>query len=188
MAITGYGWEMLVHRLGIQHADPDDPAVGQHSSRTYGRYDVYIEGKHQFDGFICEGIGPGSTHVDGHRIIAGTYALSTQFGDLYWSQGYQTTDKVQRPAVALVNVPGRTGILVHPAHTPDFFLSSIGCFNPTKALQPKECMAFQDSYTHVVEIVDSLKNFAPKAFVPKKNTPIPNAYIIVEGEPMFDYP
>ena len=48
------------------------------------------------------------------------------------------------PAVALENTGARTGILIHPGHPahpgdpPFSFISSIGCFNLTEALEPAD--------------------------------------------------
>ncbi len=195
MAITGHGWEMLVQRLGIQHADPHDPHAGR-LTRTYGSYDVYIDAVRQFGGFVCESPGPGNPHpapphaTDWYRIPQGPYPLSTQVGDdySYVTKGYQLEDRVQRPGVLLLSTAPRSEILIHPGHTPDLFLSSIGCLNPTSALQPRQCMDFADSRDHVIQIIESLKAFSPASFAAHASVPIPNARVIIVGEPMMDYP
>jgi len=38
------------------------------------------------------------------------------------------------PAIRLEGVGNRNGILIHPGHLPNLYLSSIGCLNPTNPL------------------------------------------------------
>jgi uncharacterized Zn-binding protein involved in type VI secretion len=72
--IEGHGWELQVKRLGLQrHAGE--------RVRTYGAYQVFIEGEPVADlsGHICECTGPGDNTAHGKdshlRIHEGRYAL-----------------------------------------------------------------------------------------------------------------
>jgi len=200
MPITGHGFEFHVQRVGL-HRRGDDV-------RTYGSYQVFIDGSPAppragvpLGGFVCETIGPGKNHPvnNGLRIEAGRYPITTQFGK-YVSIGYSTNTHIaaqpHMPAVALFPVGERVGILIHPGHPADAgdppfsFLSSVGCFNLTKPLQPADDMEFFESRARVIALIDSLTDFAPGAFHDaaghpiKSNTPIPGAFLVVDGEPM----
>jgi hypothetical protein len=183
--IEGHGWELQVKRLGLQHR------AGERV-RTYGAYQVFIEGEPiaSLSGHISEATGPGDNTEHGKdrlRIREGRYALSTQFGPLYRSVGY-TGDKTHPlPGFALLGTEVRTDILVHPGHRPTLYLSSIGCFNPTKPLKANQYMSFPESRARVIAMIDSLKQHDPSAFEHQKighNTAIANAFIVVDGEPM----
>ena len=85
------------------------------------------------------------------RIEKGRYPITTQFGK-YVSIGYSTDTEVaaqpHMPAVALADTGARTGILIHPGHPGDepfAFISSIGCFNLTKALEPADDIEYFES-------------------------------------------
>lgn len=180
MSVTG--WELRVERLG------------QHKSgnrvRTYGRYQVYLDDVpiEALAGNVCEAAGPGdnSKANNGRRIAAGRYPLWTQFG-AYRSIGYSTNQQVPgeqpMPAVLLQGTDKRSGILVHPAHPPTLYLSSIGCFNPTNPLQPNQEMNYWDSRSRVIALIESLKAHAPAAFAHEISSRIANAWVVVEGEP-----
>jgi hypothetical protein len=199
MPITGHGWEFHVQRLGM-HRRGDEV-------RTYGSYQVLIEGAPAplrngvpLAGFVCETEGPGRNHPEnnGLRIEQGRYRLTTQFGK-YVSIGYSTDTQVaakpHMPAIALTDTDKRTGILIHPGHParagdpPFAFLSSIGCFNLTAALQPPDDIEYFESRARVIALIDSLAEFAPAAFhdnhghAIKQNTVIPRAFAVVDGEP-----
>jgi len=200
MPITGHGWEFHVQRLGM-HRRGDE-------LRTYGSYQVYLDGASApprngipLAGFVCETQGPGRNRPEGNglRIEQGRYRLTTQFGK-YVSIGYSTDTQVaaqpHMPAIALTDTDQRTGILIHPGHPaqpgdpPFAFLSSVGCFNLTKALQPADDMEYFESRARVIALIDSLAEFGPAAFhdanghAIKENTLIRGAYAIVDGEPM----
>ncbi len=200
MPITGHGWEFHVQRLGL-HRRGDEV-------RTYGSYQVFIDGAPvpprngtPLTGFVCETKGPGRNHPEnnGLRIEQGRYPLTTQFGK-YVSIGYSTDTEVaarpHMPAVALANTGARSGILIHPGHpahpgdAPFSFISSIGCFNLTEALDPADDIEYFESRARVIALIDSLAAFGPGAFHDiqgkpiKQNTPIPGAFAVVDGEPM----
>ena len=184
--IEGHGWELQVKRLGLQHR------AGGHV-RTYGADQVFVGGEPVvgLSGHICECTGPGDNTVHGKqvhlRIHEGRYALSTQFGELYRSVGYTNDATHPMPGFLVLGTSARTGVLVHPGHPPNLYLSSIGCFNPTKPLKADQSMSFPESRTRVIALIDSLRLHDPAAFADDKvgdNTAIANAFIVVDGEPM----
>jgi len=185
MPITGTGWELLVQRLGIHRSGAN--------TRTYGNYQAFLNGKPiaGLDGNVCESPGPGeneapATPGNPRRIEQGRYPLFTQFGNHYATIGYSTDHPEQHPmpGVLLGNTGQRSAILIHPGHPPTLFLSSIGCLNLTRPLQPDHMMDFLDSRSRVIAVIDSLTAFAPDAFAHRVDTAIPNAAIVIAGEPM----
>jgi hypothetical protein len=178
--IEGQGWELKVTRLGLQHR------AGERT-RTYDAYQVFIDGAPiaALAGHICECTGPGDNTEQGRekhvRIREGRYALSTQFGEHYRSVGFTGDVK---PGFLLLGTGDRSAILVHPGHPPTLYLSSIGCFNPTRPLKADQNMDFTDSRTRVIALLDSLKQHDPAAFAKvERDTAIANAFIVVDGEP-----
>lgn len=183
MPITGVGWEFHVQRLGIHQSGAN--------IRTYGAYQAYLNGQEIADlsGNVCESPGPGENQTPAssahpRRIEQGRYPLSTQFGTNYVTIGYTTDDQHPLPGVLLDNTGKRSAILIHPGHPPRLYLSSIGCLNLTKALQPDDMMDFLESRSRVIAIINSLAAFAPGAFAQRHNTPIPGAAVVIDGEPM----
>jgi hypothetical protein len=184
MAIAGQGWELLVSRLGVQQSG--------RRKRTYGAYQAFLDGRAiaSLAGHMCECVGPGDNlHAENNkRIEQGRYPLSTQFGRYRtsgYSQDLQTPGAPPMPALKLDGTGKRVGILIHPGHPPNLYLSSIGCFNPTGPLTADQTMDFWDSRTRVIALIDSLRGFAPAAFRNEANTPVPDAFVVVEGEPMI---
>jgi hypothetical protein len=191
MPITGHGWELLVQRQQEQ----------QHTKtgrvRTIGNYALFIDGQPTgISGSMCECPGPGNNDRPGSakRIRPGTYSLETQFGR-FVSVGYSTSDTIgsePMPAFALRDTEPRDGILVHPAYPVvdrpgNLYLSSVGCLNPAAALGVDADNDFIDSRCRVMALLDSLKTFAPEPFASDHigvNTAIPNAFIVIEGEPL----
>jgi hypothetical protein len=184
--IEGHGWELQVKRLGLQYR------AGE-GGRTYGAYQVFTEGEPvaSLSGHICECTGPGDNTAQGKkkhlRIHEGRYALSTQFGPHYRSVGFTDDATHPMPGFALLGTAVRTDVLVHPGHPPTLYLSSIGCFNPTKPLKADQYMSFPESRARVIAMIDSLRQHDPAAFASDKighNTAIANAFIVIDGEPM----
>lgn len=178
-------WELQVKRLGMQKSG--------RKVRTYGTYQVVIDGKADASlfGHICERPGPGDNTLAGKknrvRIAAGRYGLSTQF-NRYRSVNF-TSDEEHPPAFLVLGTGKRTAILVHPAHHPKLYLSSIGCFNPTKPLKAGDNMVFEESRARVIAMLNSLKAHDPDAFAKiGETTPIKDAFIVVEGEPTGPVP
>jgi hypothetical protein len=88
------------------------------------------------------------------------------------------------PAIRLEGTGNRDGILIHPGHPPNLYLSSIGCLNPTNSLEPDETMNFWDSRIRVIQMIDDLRNFAPNAFQHEGMARIADAWAVIDGEPM----
>ena len=182
-AITGQGWELLVTRIGI-HRKGD-------KTRTYSTYQAYTNGEpiEGLDGYMCECIGLGDNVQAGcgRRIAQGRYPLWTQFGQ-YRSIGYandiHTAGSSPMPGLRLKGTGNRTGILIHPGHPPDLYLSSTGCFNPTNALSADQTMDFWDSRTRVIGLIDNLRSFSPSAFQNDTAAQIAHAWVVVDGESM----
>jgi hypothetical protein len=182
MPIAKKGWELHVKRLGIQKKGS--------LKRTYGEYQVYIDGKPEsgLSGHMCETIGPGDNKKknNGKRIEEGTYPLWTQFGryrTIGYSEDLQTPGANHMPGLLLQGTAARDGILIHPGHPPKLYLSSVGCFNPTNPLSANEVMNFWDSRVRVIALIESLKNLFPKAFLHEASTHIEAATVVVDGEP-----
>jgi len=92
------------------------------------------------------------------------------------------------PGFLLLGTGHRSAILVHPGHPPKLYLSSIGCFNPTKPLTVNQVMEFTESRARVIALLNSLKAHDPDAFEDESDTPIKNAAMVVDGEPMGPVP
>lgn len=184
MPILGDGWELHVQRLGL-HASGG-------RTRTYGRYNVSLNGRSVpgLHGFVCECPGPGDNAVPGNRkrIEPGRYPLATHFGASYCTDGYASDlinpGALKMPGLLLGETGNRTAILVHPGHPPDRFLSSVGCLNLTRALAPDELMEFWESRARVIALIESLRRHAPASFRYAVSTPIRNAWVVIDGEPM----
>jgi hypothetical protein len=179
------GWVIAVRRLEQQHS------AGR--SRTYGRYQAFLRGTPiaGLSGFVCEAVGPGDNKTinNGKRIEPGRYPLLTHWqGVKYASVGYsddlETAGALKMPAIRVGDTEARTDILIHPGHPPTPYLSSVGCFNPTGPLDPAQEMDFWESRARVIALLDSLRGFAPDAFATRDITRIPDAWLIVEGEPL----
>lgn len=179
--ISKEGWELHVVRTEVQ--------VHRGKKRTYGSYEVFLHGERQrgLSGHMCECPGPSDNEHrgSGKRIRAGTYPLYTQDGR-YRTVDYSVEEKAgatPMPAVLLRGTGSRTGILIHPAHPPKLYLSSIGCFNPTAVVDATQNMDFFDSRRRVVALIESLKAFHPGVFVERAIRRIPGASVIIDGEP-----
>ena len=181
--LKGTGWELLVERLSL-HTNGEQ-------RRTYGRYALFIDGKPAgVEGFMCESHGPGDnqTPENGKRVEPGRYAVFTHFGR-YRTIGYADDAAPPgadpMPGIRLEETGVRTDILIHPAYPAPgkLYLASIGCLNPAAALAPEEDNDFWDSRRRTIVLIDSLRAFSPESFVADESLPIPNAAVIIEGEP-----
>jgi hypothetical protein len=176
-------WELHVDRQVVHKSGS--------RKRTYGRYEVVVKGvaMNGLAGFMCESIGPGDNKKaeNGKRVEAGTYPLWTQFGK-YRSIGYSTDQTTAgaaaMPALLLSRTYKRSGILIHPAHPPNLFLSSVGCLNPTGSLTETQNIDFWDSRARVIALIESLRQFAPTAFAHEVMAPIEGASCVITGEPL----
>ncbi len=182
MSISRNGWELHVKRLRLH-------SFGS-CSRTYGAYQVYIDGVPLagLEGHMCECIGPGDMVAEsGKRIPEGRYPLWTQFGryrTIGYSTDLQTAGQDPMPAILLEETDPRTGILIHPGYPPKLYLSSTGCLNPSGPLEPDDEMTFSDSRSRTIALIMGLRKFAPDAFLTEESTRIDNAWAVIDGEPM----
>jgi hypothetical protein len=183
------GWEIRVKRLGLQRSSAGPV-------RTYGTYQVFIDEQPvtSLFGHICERTGPGDNSAAGAvqhvRIEQGRYALSTQFGAHYRSVGFSEGAASPLPGLLMLGTGARSAILVHPAHPPQLYISSLGDLIPTKPLKAEENMSPPDSRGRVIALIDSLREHDPPAFAKNKigeNTPIADAFIVIGGEPVTDF-
>jgi hypothetical protein len=180
MPIQKAGWELLITRVR------EDSRNGRR--RTVGQYQVFHNGSpvSSLSGVCAETRGPGDNSKAGNnrRIEAGRYPLRTQDGKKYVTIGYkQSTSitEIPRPGLDVGNTNKRVGILVHPGRG---FLSSIGCINPAKSLVRADSdIDFIDSRTRVIAIIDDMKTFLGGSFPKRNGRPIPNAFLVVDGEP-----
>lgn len=182
MPISGEGWEMHIIREAVQ----------QNGSRrrTVGRYQVYHDGAAQggsdMSGMIAEAEGPGANHPinNGKRVEAGRYPLWTQQGGEYVTWGYDDTNSEnaeRKPGFELKDTGARTEILVHPGHD---FLASVGCINPCTSLpDPDEMITYSSSRRRVISLIEDIKGYAAQAFPVQNGRRIPNAFVVIDGEP-----
>ena len=73
--------------------------------------------------------------------------------------------------------------LIHPGQG---FLASIGCINPCTSLpNAAEMIDFVPSRKRVIAIINDLKAFSGGDFPTKNGKEIPNAFVVIDGEPEF---
>lgn len=169
-------WHLKIERLETHNLGP--------KPRTYGKYELNIGGIARQNGFICEPIGPSSSYTKKVRIAAGLYRLQIHIGEKYKTIGYDISDNPSQdfnmPCIGLENRGTRDFILIHPAHNPTLYLSSIGCLNPTKALRADEYMNFQESRARTIDLINSLTEYAPSIFAnPIDKQIIPGAILTI---------
>ena len=130
------------------------------------------------------GLGANRPTGNGRRIKTGTYPLFTQDGEKYVTIGYRETEATNvspKPGILVENTDQRVGIVIHPGQG---FLSSIGCFNPcTRLPNAAEMIDYVGSRRRVIQLINDLRAFAGAAFPNRNGRRIPNATIVVEGEP-----
>jgi hypothetical protein len=186
MPITGTGWEMHVIRKSEQRRKTDG------KRRTVGSYQVYHDGVAQTGagmfGTMAETKGPGANKPaeNGLRIEQGRYPLYTQGGDDYVTYGYKETESPSakpKPGILVGRTNKRTGILIHPGK---LFLSSIGCLNPCTSLPNEtEMIDYAPSRRRVIALIENLKTYTGAGFPGTNGRLIPNAFLVVDGEPVF---
>lgn len=184
MPITGQGWEFLITRQSEQRRASDG------KRRTVGKYEVFHDGVKQtatdLSGTVAETRGPGANQPAGNnrRIEAGRYPISTQDGTNYVTIGYTSSPSVTvlpRPAIELNSTGKRAEILIHPGIG---FLSRVGCISPTKSLpNAAESIDFKKSRARLIAIIEDLKAFLGSDFPTKNGKKIPNAAVVIDGEP-----
>lgn len=184
MPITGTGWEIHVVRNSEQKRASDG------KRRTVGSYQVYHDGVKQsgagLSGTVAETRGPGANRPtgNGRRIEEGRYPIHTQDGEKYVTIGYRESEAANaspKPGLLVANTDQRVGIVIHPGQG---FLSSIGCFNPCTSL-PKagEPIDYAPSRRRVIALIEDVKAWAGPRFPSQNGRRIPDAWIVVDGEP-----
>jgi len=178
------GWVLHVIRKTTQKR-PSDGKV-----RTVGSYRVLHDGVPQkgswASGTVAESKGPGKNKPagNGHRIEAGTYPLATQAGAKYVTLNFSSSlsPKVYpKPGIEVLKTGERAEILMHPGIG---FLASIGCLDLCKSLpNAAEGIDYLGSRERVIEVILDLKRYLGSKFPKHNGKPIPNAFIVIEGEP-----
>jgi hypothetical protein len=180
MPIQGSGWELLIQR------ERQDKRNGR--ARTVGKYQVFHDGKpvSGLSGVVAESPGPGDNSKPGNkrRVEAGKYPLRTQAGTKYVTRNYTKNTNpaaIPRPGLELADTNKRKEILIHPGRG---FLSSVGCINPAKSLaKVGSDLNFLDSRARAISLIDDLSAFLGAKFPTRNDRPIPNAFVVIEGEP-----
>jgi hypothetical protein len=186
MPIQNTGWELHVVRSSEQRRATDG------KRRTVGTYQVFHDGIAQtgpgLSGTIAETRGPGANKpaANNRRIEPGRYPLFTQGGTKYVTHGFPNSESRHaqpKPGLELKQTGMRSEILIHPGQG---FLSSIGCINPcTRLPLATEMIDYLPSRKRVIAIIDDLKAFAGAGFPATNGKRIPNAFVVVDGDPAF---
>ena len=182
MPITGTGWELHIVRKTTQKRKSDGKV------RTIGTYQVFHDGTEVkgLAGVTAEsrGIGDNKTPKNGKRIEEGAYPLATQDGTKYDTIGYvqnESTSAVPKPGIELMKTGARSEILIHPGIG---FLASIGCINlATNLPNAEEPISYKRSRKRVIALIDDMKSFLKSKFPTQNSRPIPNATVVIDGEP-----
>jgi hypothetical protein len=166
--------------------------AGKNFRRTVGVYQVFFNRQPvAMHGTAVERQGPGdntNTGVQRHsRLVQGTYPLFTHAGakNKYRTFGFANPGGLQSrpwPSIRIGNTGARSGVLIHCAAG---YLMSIGCINLTgRALQRGvDDIEFFDSRQRVVGLIQSMKAHLGNQFPSSNNVRIPNAALILRGEP-----
>ena len=186
MPITGSGWEFHVVRKSEQRRPSDG------KRRTVGQYQVFHDGVKQtgagLSGTVAETRGPGANKPakNNRRVEVGRYPLFTQDGSKYVTIGYkdsESTSAKPKPGLELKDTGQRSEILIHPGQG---FLASVGCLNPCTSLpKASETIDFVPSRKRVIAIINDLKTYVGGTFPTKNGKKIPNAFVVIDGEPEF---
>jgi hypothetical protein len=183
MPIQGQGWEFHLVRNSVQRRASDG------KKRTIGRYQVFHNGAAMpgLAGVTAESHGPGDNSVaqNGKRIEPGRYPLATQAGTKYVTLNFTPNlnqAAIPRPGIELLSTGRRSEILIHPGIG---FLASIGCINLATSLpHAGEAISFPGSRRRVIALIDDLKAFLGARFPTANGRRIPDAFAVVDGEPM----
>ena len=184
MPISGSGWEIHLIRDLEQRRESDG------KRRTVGRYQIFHDGATQtgpdMSGAFAETRGPGdnSTVGNNRRVEQGRYTLRTQGGTKYKTFGYElsgSSGASPKPGIELRGCEPRSEILIHPGRG---FLSSIGCINLcTNLPDAAEAITYTSSRRRVIAMLDDMREFLGHAFPDQNERPVPNAHVVIDGEP-----
>ena len=184
MPISGQGWELLITRQAEQRRDSDG------KRRTVGKYQVFHDGVAQtgasMKGMTAESRGPGANKPknNGKRIEQGRYPLRTHGTDKYATLNFKDSESPTahpKPSIEVGNTVQREGILIHPGNG---FLRSIGCINLCTSLPNKgEMIDYGPSRNRVIAMIEDLKAFVGQQFPKQNDRKIPNAFVVIDGEP-----
>ena len=181
------GYVIVVER------DSTQLRAGKNFRRTVGRYQAFFNRQPVPDmhGTAVERQGPGDntgTGVQRHsRLTQGTYPLFTHAGgsNKYRTFGFANPGGLQSrpwPSIRIGNTGARSGVLIHCAAG---YLMSIGCINLTgRSLNAAtDDVEFFDSRGRVIGLIQSMKAHLGSQFPTANNVRIPNASLIIRGEP-----
>jgi hypothetical protein len=182
MPITGQGWEMLIRRTHEQRRESDG------KRRTIGTYQVFHGGTAvpALSGVTAESAGPGSNAVAGNekRVEARRYPLFTQAGIRYVTFNFSPSENqngTPKPGIELQETGNRSEILIHPGNG---FLSSVGCINLARSLPTEEePISYAGSRRRVIALIEDMKVFLGAAFPMQNGRRIPDAHVVIDGEP-----
>jgi hypothetical protein len=80
-------------------------------------------------------------------------------------------------------MPEMPKVIIHPGQG---FLANAGCINPCTSLpNAAELIDFVPSRKRVIAIINDLKAFTGRTFPTKNGKKIPNAFVVIDGEPQF---
>lgn len=183
MPIRGEGWEMHIVRRSEQTRTSDG------KRRTVGTYQIYHDGVPQtgagMKGMVAETRGPGANAPAGNnrRVEAKRYPLATQDGTNYKTWGYSASEGENakpKPGIELTSTGQRSEILIHPGNG---FLRAIGCINLCTSLPTaREMIDYVPSRKRVIAVIEDMKGFVTR-FPTTNGRPIPNAFVVIDGEP-----
>lgn len=186
MPIEGKGWEFHI----VRHSEQRRASDGKR--RTVGKYQVFHDGVKQtgagLSGTVAETRGPGANKpaANNRRVEPGRYPLFTQDGSKYVTIGYKESESSSakpKPGLELKRTGQRAEILIHPGQG---FLASIGCINPCTSLpNASELIDYAPSRRRVIAIINNLKAFSGAGFPTKNGRAIPNAFVVIDGDPEF---
>ena len=167
--------------------------VGKGFKRTVSEYQAFFDRQPiaGMNGNAVERQGPGDNSnagVSNHaRLKEGTYSLFTHAGDRnrYRTFGFANPGGLQSRAWPSIRVGGtgaRSGVLIHCAAG---FLMSTGCINLTgKPLKlGKDDIEFFDSRSRVIGLIQNMKARLGAKFPTSNNVKIPDATLVIRGEP-----
>ncbi len=182
MPIAGNGWELLIRRTQEQRRGSDG------KRRTIGTYQVFHDGAMvpTLSGVTAESAGPGSNAVAGNRrrVEAKRYPLFTQAGAKYVTFNFSPSENqngTPKPGIELKDTDNRSEILIHPGAG---FLASVGCINlATNLPHEGEPISYPGSRRRVIALIEDMRAFLGAAFPTQNGQRIPNAHVVIEGEP-----